>query len=147
MATSHMFGNFEAAKAVKYGGTTEEDALNFVTINPARQLRIDARVGSLEEGKDADFALWSKSPLDSSTVCLQTWIDGKKYFDREQDKERSAALERERAELIAKAKRILKSPGKGVTGDPQLESSFFKVALEHLYDAQDRHCLDEEIYE
>jgi imidazolonepropionase-like amidohydrolase len=139
--------NFEAAKAVKYGGTTEEDALNFVTINPARQLRIDERVGSLEEGKDADFVLWSASPLDSSAVCLQTWIDGKKYFDREQDKERIAALERERTDMIAKAKKILKSPGKGTTGDPQAEASFFKVALEYLHDAHNRHCLDEETYE
>src|ERR1035441_7023721 len=49
--------------------------------SPATQLRIDRYVGSLEPGKDADFAIWSKSPLDSGTVCLQTWIDGRKYFD------------------------------------------------------------------
>ena len=72
----------EAAKAVKYGGTSETEALKFVTLNPAKQLRIDQYVGSIEPGKDADLAIWSKSPLDSGTVCLQTWIDGKKYFDR-----------------------------------------------------------------
>src|SRR5207245_471464 len=69
----------EAAKAVKYGGTSEQEALKFVTLNPAKQLRIDKWVGLLEPGKDADFAVWSKSPLDSGTVCLQTWVDGRKY--------------------------------------------------------------------
>src|SRR5258706_6456068 len=96
----------EAAKAVKFGGTPEIEALKFVTINPAKQLHIDARVGSLEPGKDADFVIWSKSPLDSTTVCLQTWIDGKKYFDRSLAAERAAALEKERDDLIAKAKKI-----------------------------------------
>ena len=72
----------EAAKAVKYGGTPELEALKFVTINPAIQLRIEQYVGSLEPGKDADIAIWSKSPLDAQTMCLQTWIEGKKYFDR-----------------------------------------------------------------
>src|SRR4029079_4663067 len=61
----------EGAKGVKYGGTPEEDALDFVTLNPAKQLRIDPYVGSLEPGKDADFVIWSKSPLASDTVCLQ----------------------------------------------------------------------------
>jgi len=55
--------NLEAAKAVKYGGVPEEEALKFVTINPARQLRVDGRVGSLEPGKDADFVVWSGHPL------------------------------------------------------------------------------------
>ena len=103
----------EAAKAVKYGGTPEAEALKFVTINPARQLRIDQRIGSLEPGKDADFAIWSRSPLDSRTVCLQTWIEGKKYFDRSLDAERTAKLEKERADLLAKAKKIEKLSGGG----------------------------------
>jgi adenine deaminase len=115
-----------------------------VTINPARQLRIDGRVGSLEPGKDADFVLWSKSPLDSTSICLQTWIDGRKYFDRDQDHERALALRKERDELIDKAQRILRTPGKSQTGDELAEASFFHVALEHRYDATDRHCLDEE---
>jgi len=72
--------NLEAAKAVKYGGTPETEALKFVTLNPAKQLGIDRYVGSLEPGKDADFAIWSKSPLDSGTMCVQTWIEGKKVF-------------------------------------------------------------------
>ena len=134
----------EAAKAVKYGGTTEEEALKFVTINPAKQLRIDQRVGSLEVGKDADFAIWSTSPLDSKTVCLETWIDGKKYFDRDENTKRVAALKKERDDLIDKAKQILKQPGRSGASDPKAEATFFQVALEHQHDFHDRHCLDEE---
>jgi imidazolonepropionase-like amidohydrolase len=138
--------NAEAAKAVKFGGTPEVEALKFVTINPAKQLRIDARVGSLEPGKDADFVIWSKAPLDSATVCLQTWIDGKKHFDRAQAAERAAALAKEREELIAKAKRIARLAGGGGGGGDAAkdDGSFFRVALEHEFDGVDRHCLDEE---
>ena len=81
--------NTEAAKAVKYGKygseITEEQALHFVTINPAKQLEIDQWVGSLEEGKDADFVIWSDHPLSTKAVCEQTWIDGKRYFSLEED--------------------------------------------------------------
>ena len=134
----------EAAKAVKYGGTGEEEALKFVTINPARQLRVDQHVGSLETGKDADFVIWSTSPLDSKTVCLQTWIDGKKYFDRDENTTRVTALKKERDDLIDKAKQILKNPGRSGASDAKAEATFFQVALELQHDSHDRHCLDEE---
>ncbi len=133
----------EAAKAVKYGGTPEEDALKFVTINPAKQLRVDRFVGSLEPGKDADFAIWSKPPLDSGTVCVQTWIDGKKYFDRAIEAERNGRLKKEREDLIAKAKRIAKLAGGGSDASNDGGKSFFSVSLEHQYDGVERHCLDE----
>ena len=91
--------NLEAAKAMRYGGVTPEEALKFVTLNPARQLRIDTWVGSLEPGKQADIAIWNRSPLSVYTRCEQTWIDGRKYFSRDQartlearDKEWHAAL-------------------------------------------------------
>jgi hypothetical protein len=134
----------EAAKAVKYGGTPETEALKFVTLNPAKQLRIDNRVGSLEPGKDADFAIWSKSPLDSGTVCLQTWVDGKKYFDRSLDAERTARLKKERADLIAKAKKVSGGPGGKSDGGGSDGEAFFRLSLEHQYDDIDRDCLDEE---
>ncbi len=136
--------NFEAAKAVKFGGTPEAEAMKFVTLNPAKQLRIDAHVGSLEPGKDADFALWSRSPLDSGAVCLQTWIDGKKYFDRALDEGRTARLKQERADLIAKAKKIdaLDGGDDGGGGDDK-KNSFFRVSLEHQYDFVHRGCLGE----
>lgn len=135
--------NTEAAKAVKFGGTSEEDALKFVTINPAKQLGIDRRVGSLEPGKDADFVVWSGHPLDSRSVVLQTWIDGKKYFDRSLAADRAAALQKERADLIAKAKKLA-GGGSGGAEDKKDDGSFFRVALEHQFDYVDRHCLDEE---
>ncbi|RMF06715.1 MAG: N-acetylglucosamine-6-phosphate deacetylase, partial [Candidatus Neomarinimicrobiota bacterium] len=86
--------NLEAAKAIKYGGLPETEALNLVTINPARQLGIDRWVGSLEVGKDADFVIWSGPPLSTYSVCEQTWIEGRRYFSLE-DKER--ALEEDQA--------------------------------------------------
>lgn len=131
----------EAAKAVKYGGTSEEDALKFVTINPAKQLRIDQRVGSLEPGKDADFVIWSKSPLDSGTVCLETWIDGKKYFDRAAVPEKMAALEKERADLLAKAKQAVGL--KGGEKSEAAEAKFFEMPLELQHEGHVRHCDDE----
>jgi len=94
--------NTEAAKAVKYGGLSEEEALQFVTLNPAKQLGIDDRVGSLEVGKDADFVLWNGHPLSTYTVCEQTWIDGRKYFDREEDLQMRQQIRQERAHLIQK---------------------------------------------
>jgi len=100
--------NTEAAKAMKYGGLSPEEALKFVTINPARQLRIDDRVGSLEPGKDADFVLWSGDPLSTYSICLQTWIDGRKYFDREED---SLIRERDNQERALLIQRALKAGG------------------------------------
>ena len=81
----HM--NHEAAKAIKYGGVDPLEALKFVTLNPAKQLRIDGQVGSLEIGKHADIAVWNGSPLSTLARCEQTWIDGRKYFDRQLDAE------------------------------------------------------------
>ena len=98
--------NTEAAKAAKYGPMTKEDALRFVTINPAIQLGIDNKVGSLESGKDADFVIWNGDPLSMYSVCEQTWIDGKKYFDLTKDREMRAKVKEERNILI---QRILSS--------------------------------------
>lgn len=95
--------NLEAAKAVKYGGVSEEEALKFVTLNPAKQLKVDNRVGSLEAGKDADFVIWSGDPLSTYSICEQTWIDGRKYFDREEDRTLYEEAQRQRAVLVQKA--------------------------------------------
>ncbi len=92
----------EAANAVIYGGLTEEEALKFVTLNPAIQLGIDKWVGSLDEGKDADFVIWSHHPLSSYAVCEQTWIDGKKYFDIVRDSQMRKEIEDERDLLVQK---------------------------------------------
>jgi imidazolonepropionase-like amidohydrolase len=95
--------NTEAAKSMKYGGLAPEEALKLVTINPARQLRIDAKTGSLETGKDADFVLWSGNPLSNYASVKQTWIDGRKYFDRAEDAEARKSFAAQREALVQKA--------------------------------------------
>ncbi len=107
--------NVEAAKAMKYGGVPADEALRFVTLNPARQLKIDERVGSLEVGKDADFSVRTESPLSPTSRVQETWIEGRKYFDREADLAGRTALAQEREALVAKAKaaRKVKPPEAG----------------------------------
>lgn len=95
--------NTEAAKAVKYGGLPEEEALKFVTLNPAIQLRIDDRVGSLEVGKDGDFVIWSDHPLSTFAYAEQTWIEGTLYFDKEAAESQLKTDTNERAQLVQKA--------------------------------------------
>jgi imidazolonepropionase-like amidohydrolase len=94
--------NLEAAKAVKYGGLSEEEALKMVTINPAKQLKIDKYVGSLEIGKDADFVLWSGHPLSNYSICEETWVDGKQYFSQSKDRYFRERDEKLRNDLIQK---------------------------------------------
>lgn len=77
--------NHEAAKTMHYGNTSEQDALKMITINPAIQLGIDDKVGSIEVGKHGDIAIWERHPLSIYSKTLKTYIDGKKYFDRAED--------------------------------------------------------------
>jgi imidazolonepropionase-like amidohydrolase len=110
--------NTEAAKSMKYGGLTPEDALKLVTINAAKQLRIDARTGSLENGKDGDFVIWSGNPLSNYARVQQTWIDGRKYFDRAEDAEARKSFATQREALVQKALvERLKEIGPGKEGD------------------------------
>ncbi len=101
--------NLEAAKAVKYGGLDEQDALAFVTINAATQLGMDDRIGSLETGKDADFVIWSGDPLSVYSIAEQTWVEGVREFDRKTDLERRDEIESRRAELVAKIRQNKKA--------------------------------------
>jgi adenine deaminase len=80
----------------------EDEALALATINPAKQLQIDHRVGSLTPGKDADFVIWDGHPLSMHSRAEQTWIDGTLYFSRERDAELRRAAREERAALITK---------------------------------------------
>ncbi|HKR02065.1 MAG TPA: amidohydrolase family protein [Pyrinomonadaceae bacterium] len=91
--------NIEAAKTMKYGEMTEEEALKTITMNPAQQLGIDARVGSIDVGKDADVVIWNGHPLSVYSRVETTFIDGEVFFDRQQDQARRAELQRERAQL------------------------------------------------
>ncbi|MFN1834027.1 amidohydrolase [Balneola sp. MJW-20] len=77
--------NHEAAKTVRYGMTSENDAIKMITLNPAKQLGIDDKVGSIEEGKQGDLSLWSGHPLSIYSINEMTFVDGTKYFDRETD--------------------------------------------------------------
>jgi imidazolonepropionase-like amidohydrolase len=91
--------NIEAAKAMRYGNLTEEQSLKLITINPAIQLGIQDRVGSLEVGKDADLAIWNGHPFSVYSRVDTTFIDGDIFFDRQQDLAKRADLQKERAQL------------------------------------------------
>ncbi len=92
--------NQEAAKTVKYGGMSELEAWKMVTINPAKLLHIDNRVGSIKEGKDADLVLWNEHPLSVYAKPIKTLIEGATYFDLEKDLQQRKAVEKERGTLI-----------------------------------------------
>ena len=94
--------NQEAAKSVKYGGMNEEDALKMVTLNPAKMLHVDNKVGSIKTGKDADLVLWSDNPLSIYAKSLYTVVDGTVYFDREKDAQMRKTVAAERNRIIKK---------------------------------------------
>ncbi len=102
--------NTEAAKAVKYGNLPPTSALEFVTINPARQLGVGDRTGSIEQGKDADLVLWSGDPLSPFSLCEQTWVEGTKRFDRIDDLAARAPRETLRQQLIVSAAQLKGKP-------------------------------------
>ena len=105
--------NTEAMKAVKYGNLSEEEALKLVTINPAKQLKIDKWVGSLEEGKDADFVIWDGPPLSIYSKVLETWIEGTRYFSMDENTRLEERDKDEREHLIQKIiSSKINSPGK-----------------------------------
>lgn len=91
--------NLDAAKAMKYGGVPEEEALKMVTLNPAKQLGIDKRTGSIEQGKDADIVIWNTHPFSSFSHPEITMIEGEVYFDRAADLQKRSLIAKEREEL------------------------------------------------
>jgi imidazolonepropionase-like amidohydrolase len=96
--------NTEAAKTMKYGGMNETEALALVTINPARQLGIENRVGSIDVGKDADLVIYDKYPLSDYAKVQKVLIDGKVYFDRDTEVSGLAAKAAEKQKLVDKLK-------------------------------------------
>ncbi len=108
MLATHM--NLEAAKAVRYGNVPPTEALKFVTINPAKQLMIDGRTGSLEVGKDADVVIWSRDPLTASARAEATYVDGRELFSLARDAEFRKEIAAERTRLVQK---ILTADAKG----------------------------------
>ena len=120
--------NQEAAKAVKYGGLSQEEALKLVTLNPAKLLHLDAKIGSIKMGKDADVVLWSDNPLSVYAKVEKTFVDGICYFDAQQDKKLRDEIAIERNRLIQKMIRTKKE------GAPTQKVIFKKP---RLYDCDD----------
>jgi imidazolonepropionase-like amidohydrolase len=128
--------NTEAAKSIHFGGLSETAALALVTINPAKQLRIDDRVGSIQVGKQADLVLWNDNPLSSFARAEQVWIDGRKYFDRTDDLRERERIASARFQLIQAAlpERVKELADKGdekatesKKGAPQIAPAFLRA--------------------
>jgi imidazolonepropionase-like amidohydrolase len=111
--------NQEAAKSIAYGGLTHDEALKLVTLNPAIQLGIDKRVGSIDVGKDADLAIYNRDPLSAYAIVEKTLIDGRVYFDRTADISGRAALQKEKTDLLEKAKKTQEEEKKAAEKKPQ----------------------------
>ena len=112
--------NQEAAKTIHYGGLSHDEALKLVTINPAMQLGIDNRVGSIDVGKDADLVIYNHDPLSAYAQVQKTLIDGRVYFDRQRDITDRAANEKEKKALMDKEKKASekeKKPGDHKPGE------------------------------
>lgn len=103
--------NQEAAKSIKYGGLTEEEALKMVTINPAKMLHVDGKVGSIKVGKDADLVIWTDNPLSIYAKAQTTIVDGTIYFDRDKDMELRKRNAAEKTRLITKLAAAKRSSG------------------------------------
>ncbi|MBL8756391.1 MAG: amidohydrolase family protein [Planctomycetes bacterium] len=128
--------NTEAGKAVKYGGVAPHEALCFVTRNPAIQLGIFDRTGSLTAGKDADVVLWSADPLEYEARCEATWVDGRPLFTLARDAEKRANVRRERQRLVQKAL----AAGKGRTAKEGDKKDAYWAAEDMTQDYCCRDC-------
>jgi len=107
--------NQEAAKAIKYGGVSEEEAWKMVTLNPAKLLHLDDRVGSLKVGKDADVVLWSDHPLSVYAKAEKTIIEGATYFDINRDAMMQDQIQKQKSELI---NMMMQEKNKGLKTQP-----------------------------
>ena len=110
--------NDEAAKTMKYGGLSETEALSLITINPAKQLAIDNRVGSIEVGKDADLAIFDKHPLSNFAKVEKVYIDGELYFDRNKDLADRAVHEADKKKLLDKERELQRRAAPGAVRRP-----------------------------
>src|SRR5277367_2216411 len=109
--------NQEAAKTIKYGGLSHDEALKLVTLNPAMQLGIDKRVGSIDVGKDADLVIYNHDPLSAYAVVQETLIDGRVYFDRKRDIAGRETREKEKKALMEKEKKADEKKAEGKPGE------------------------------
>jgi imidazolonepropionase-like amidohydrolase len=123
--------NQEAAKAVEYGNVPEEEALKFVTLNPAKLLHIDDRVGSIKKGKDADIVLWNDHPLSIKASADMTFVDGIKFFDKKEDMLLRNEIQSERNRIIQK---MIKAKA---GGEETQQFSSRRKRLEHCDSVED----------
>jgi len=93
--------NQEAAKVIKYGNISEQEALKLVTVNPAKILHLDDRMGSIKAGKDADLVLWTDNPLSIYARASKTMVDGIIYFDEETDARLREQMTNDRNRIIS----------------------------------------------
>ena len=108
--------NQEAAKSVKYGGMSEEEALKMITINPAKMLHVDNKTGSIKVGKDADLVVWNDNPLSIYAKAEKTIVDGTIYFDREKDAEMRKKNQVERSRIVQKLATLKRTAAGGAGG-------------------------------
>ncbi|HKM66951.1 MAG TPA: amidohydrolase [Candidatus Acidoferrum sp.] len=111
--------NQEAAKSIHYGGLSRDEALKMVTLNPAIQLGIDKRVGTIDVGKDADLVVYNHDPLSAYAVVQKTLIDGRIYFDREKEVAGRPTLEKEKKDLLEKAAKKQEEEKKAAAKKPE----------------------------
>ncbi len=121
--------NQEAAKAIKYGGMSEEEAWKLVTINPAKLLHLDDKIGSIKVGKDADLVLWNDNPLSVYAKAEKTLIEGAVYFDIEKDKQKREAIKEERNKLI---QMMVKAKGGGAKTKQPMKKDKIKFTCETI---------------
>jgi hypothetical protein len=126
--------NQEAAKGIKYGGMSREDALKLVTLNPAVMLRIGDLTGSIKAGKDADVVLWDNEPLSVYARVLQTYVDGACYYDMQRDELLRKQAEAERQRIISRMINE-KDKGGGNVKKPAVTPEEYK----HCMDDEDEH--------
>ena len=124
--------NQEAAKSVKYGGMSEENALKMVTLNPAKMLHVADKVGSLKAGKDADIVVWSDNPLSIYAKAETTIVDGIVYFDRAKDAELRKQVAAERNRLIKKFVSE-KKPGGPAQAPAQASMELMNTCSDHAH--------------
>ena len=125
--------NQEAGKSIKYGNISEVEAMKLVTLNPAKLLNLDHRMGSIKVGKDADLVLWNEHPLSIYSKPLKTIVDGKIYFDIEEDEILREEIKRERARIISKMKNS--NTPMGGRRKP-IKTAHFELHCEDEYDYQ-----------
>lgn len=125
--------NQEAGKVMRYGGDDEVEALKTVTLNPAKMLRLEERIGSIKVGKDADLVLWDAHPLSSYAKVQKTFVDGQLLFDRSQQEAAVAAMRKERERLIAKAQQAANGGKPIAQPESEIDNEYHCDTLEEIH--------------